>query len=258
MKKLSVKILGCGPAWGVPSVCFGWGACDPENPKNRRSRSSIFLEYDHRLNLLIDTSPDLRTQLLDNNVSKIDAVLLTHEHSDHTRGLDDLCPISRFQKKPLPLYGSADTLRAIQRDWHYAFHSHNQHYLAFLESHAFSEEPFFVEGLKVQPFVQDHGFTKSWGFRIGAFAYSTDARGLSETAFSCLEGVETWVVDCLQREPHVTHSHLVQTLEWIKRVGAKKAVLTHLSPKLDYAQLKKELPHGIEPAYDGMLLDLRV
>ncbi|MEI8321073.1 MAG: MBL fold metallo-hydrolase [Alphaproteobacteria bacterium] len=248
---LKVRILGCGPTWGVPCLGFGWGKCNPDNPKNRRQRSSILVE-DGTTRLLIDASPDARAQLFTAKVDALDAILLTHEHADHTRGLDELGALSRFQDKLLPIHASPKTFENVIKSVDYAFHAQNAHYLPFFSAHPFSDKSFTVGSLTIQPFLQDHGVTESWGFRIGDFAYSTDVVKMPEESFQVLEGVKVWVVDCLKRVPHLTHSHLTQTLEWIERVKPDRAILTHMSQDLDYDQLKAELPSHVEPAYDGL------
>lgn len=251
MGKLKIRVLGCGPAWGVPSLGFGWGNCDPTNPKNRRTRASILVES-ATTRLLIDASSDARTQLLDANVNNIDAILLTHEHADHTRGLDELGAINRFQKKLLPVYAHADTLKEVLKSMDYAFHAHNTHYLPFFTAHTFDTNAFTIGDITIHPFFQDHGFTTSWGFRINDFAYSTDVVRLPESSFRILEGVKVWILDCLKKEQHLTHSHLQQSLQWVKRIKPHRTILTHLAPSLDYNALKAELPPHVEPAYDGM------
>jgi phosphoribosyl 1,2-cyclic phosphate phosphodiesterase len=254
-----VTILGCGPSWGVPRIGGDWGVCDPANPRNRRRRVSALVEEGGSL-LLIDTSPDLREQLLDAEVKRLDAVLFTHAHADHLHGIDDLRSVNWMMQRGIPVYASAQTLTEISRRFGYVFdpvrpEAQSAYYKPVLEPHAV-DGPFRAAGVEIMPFVQDHGFSKTLGFRIGDFAYSTDVIELDEVAFAALRGVEVWVVDCIRRKPHVTHTHLAKALHWIARVRPKRAVLTHMDESLDYAALAKELPAGVEPGYDGMVIEL--
>ena len=254
-----VTILGCGPSWGVPQIGGDWGQCDPANPKNRRRRVSIMVE-DQGARLLVDTSPDLREQLLDAGVSRFDAVLFTHAHADHLHGLDDLRTVNRIMRRPIPIFGDPGTLAEIQRRFAYIFtpvrEGHgSQYYKPLLEPVAI-DGPFVAAGIPVVPFAQDHGFSSTLGFRFGRFAYSTDVINFDEAAFAALAGVETWIVDCIRRDPHVTHSHLERTLAWIARVRPRRAVLTHMDQSMDYATLCRTLPEGVEPGYDGMVIEV--
>lgn len=253
---MKVTVLGCGTSGGVPVIGQRWGACDPKNPKNQRLRSSILLELGGKY-VLVDTSPDLRYQLLRVEVPTIDAVLYTHAHADHTHGLNDLCLVSRFKDAEIPVYGDKPTLDALQKSFGYAFHNpDNEHYKPFLEVHEIKTEPFMLFGHTITPFEQDHGLINSLGFKVGNFAYSTDVCRLTPDVLESLKGIDTWIVDCLRREPHTTHAHLDLTLEWIRYVKPRRAILTHMSPHLDYETLRQELPPGVEPAYDGLVVEV--
>lgn len=256
---MRVTMLGCGPSWGVPRIGNEWGACDPDNPKNRRSRVSVLVE-EGGARILIDTSPDLRAQLLAADVRGLDAVIFTHAHADHLHGIDDLRAVNRLMRRPLPIYADRLSLAEIRTRFGYvlgpAEHgTKTGFYKPVLEPHEIAG-PFEAAGVTVIPFAQDHGFSATLGLRIGAFAYSTDVIRLDEAAFAALAGTELWIVDCMRREPHVTHSHLAQTLDWIARVKPRRAVLTHMDETLDYAGLKAELPAGVEPGHDGLVLEL--
>jgi len=257
---VKVTILGCGPSWGVPPIGGNWGQCDPGNPKNRRRRVGIaIVEAD--ATILVDTPPDLREALLSINLSHIDAVIFTHAHADHIHGIDDLRLPSWELKRPIPAYGDAQTLDAIHQRFGYTMDGvrdpsgSGYYYQPILEPHAI-EGKFTVAGVPVTSFIQKHGRVPSLGLRFGRFAYSTDVVALDEAAFAALAGVEVWIVDCLRREQHITHSHLAQSLAWIERVGPARAFLTHMDESLDYATLKRELPPHIEPAYDGMIIEV--
>jgi phosphoribosyl 1,2-cyclic phosphate phosphodiesterase len=252
-------MLGCGPSWGVPRIGDEWGACDRNNPKNRRRRVSILVEDDDA-SLLVDTSPDLREQLLDARVRRIDAVLFTHAHADHLHGIDDLRSVNRMMKKALPVYADAATMAEIRARFGYVLAPVHPaakagFYKPVLEP-VLIDGPFVAAGIAVTPFVQDHGFIKTLGFRFGRFAYSTDAIRLDDAAFAALAGIEVWIVDCMRREPHVTHSHLERTLDWIARLKPRRAILTHMDESLDYEVLRRTLPAGVEPGYDGLILEI--
>jgi phosphoribosyl 1,2-cyclic phosphate phosphodiesterase len=254
---MRVTVLGCGPSTGVPVIGGNWGRCDPNDPRNRRRRVSVLVEICGVV-ILIDTSPDLREQLLDARVSWIDAVVMTHAHADHLHGIDDLRSVNRLMRSAIALYADAPNLAEIESRFGYVLKPVEQpghFYKPTLVPHAIAG-PFEIRGISVLPFVQDHGFSATLGFRIGGFAYSTDVTELDDNAFAVLEGVELWIVDCLRREPHPTHSHLAKTLSWIARVRPRRAVLTHMDQSLDYSELCAELPRGVEPGYDGLVIDL--
>jgi phosphoribosyl 1,2-cyclic phosphate phosphodiesterase len=254
-----VTMLGCGPSWGVPRIGGSWGACDPQNPRNRRRRCSALVEEDGKT-LLLDTSPDLREQLLDAGVSRVDAVLFTHAHADHLHGIDDLRSVNQLMQRPIPIFGDAATLAEIRARFGYVFtplepDRQTTYYKPVLEPHAVGSR-FTAAGVAVTAFLQNHGFSTTLGFRIGGFAYSTDVIELDEAAFAALAGVEVWFVDCIRRRPHVTHSHLEKTLGWIERVRPRRAVLTHMDESFDYESLRGELPQGVEPGHDGLVIEL--
>src|SRR5436305_2758030 len=250
---MRVTVLGCGASWGVPAIGPDWGRCDPADPRNRRRRCSVLVES-RGATLLIDTAPDLREQLLDACVARLDAVLLTHAHADHLHGIDDLRMVNRLMGAPIPLYASAETLEETGRRFAYALHPPVPGRTLYRPSLTPQpiDGPFTAAGMPVVPFVQDHGRTTTLGFRIGPLGYSTDVVELDEAAFAALAGVELWIVDCLRREPHPTHSHLEKTLAWVERLGCRRAVLTHMDPGFDYAKLRAELPPHVEPGYDGL------
>ena len=250
---MKVTILGCGTSGGVPRIGNVWGNCDPDNPKNRRRRASVLVE-DGSTRILIDTSPDLREQLLDADVDSLSAVLYTHDHADHTHGIDDLRPIAQMMGRHVPIYGDQRTMEILQHRFGYIFKS-REGYPSICEPHVIETDPFEIKGLEIIPFEQDHGFITSLGFRIGNFAYSTDLKRLDEKAFEVLSGVDTWVVDALRYNEHPTHSHLSQTLEWIERVQPRRAILTHMTWDMDYDTLCKNLPDNVEPAFDGMYIE---
>ncbi|MFN3075428.1 MAG: MBL fold metallo-hydrolase [Alphaproteobacteria bacterium] len=255
---MKITILGCGGAGGVPMVSRGWGECDPQNPKNRRRRPSILIDNDGTL-ILVDTSPDMREQFLACGVRRLDAVLYTHAHADHIHGIDDLRELNRAMNGPLDVFGHPDVLRELNRRFSYVFAPLDDLNYPFYKPWLIPREitgPFHVNGLEITPFEQDHGYGISLGYRLGSFAYSTDAVELSEAAFETLKGISVWIVGCFTDKVHRTHAHTDKVLGWIERVRPKRAVLTHMGPGLDYEALKALLPPGVEPAFDGMEIDV--
>jgi len=264
---LEVRILGCGSSGGVPRLGEGapyWGACDPANPKNRRSRCSILVsarEPDGETRVLVDTSPDLREQLLAAAIGRLDAVLITHDHADQLHGLDDLRVITLNMKRRLDLWSDSRGLEGVMFKFGYCFLTPpGSDYPPILNAHEIPEPfaPFELTGaggaVPVLAFGQRHGRIRSLGYRFGPVAYSPDVDGLDDDAFAALEGVECWIVDALRHTPHPSHAHLGRTLEWIARVKPRRAILTNMHVDMDYETLKRELPAGVEPAYDGMVL----
>lgn len=254
---MKVTVLGCGPSWGVPAIGPDWGRCDPSDPRNRRRRCSLLVES-RGSTVLIDMAPDLRQQLLDAGASRIDAVLLTHPHADHLHGIDDLRMASALTGKSVPLYATAETLAEVEHRFGYALRPvppDRKVYRPALTPHPIGG-PFTAAGLPVVPFAQSHGYSTTTGFRIGKLGYSTDVVDLDEAAFAALAGIDLWIVDCLRRPPHPTHSHLAKCLAWIARIGPQRAVLTHMDQSLDYKELSAELPAGIEPGFDGLAIEL--
>ena len=262
---MRVTILGCGGSGGVPladgTPGGDWGACNPGNPRNRRSRVSILVQAEadkDSASLLIDASPDLRQQILDNDVRRIDAVLFTHAHADHCHGLDELRSVTRRTRQPIPAFMSEETRHLLTQRFDYAFASSRQGdslYPALFEDRILDRET-EIGGLRVRPFVQDHGPETTLGIRIGDLAYSTDVVSLDDAAFEALQGLKLWIVDALRWRPHPTHSHIEQTLEWIARVAPERAILTHMNQETDYAELLAHCPPGVEPGYDGLTIDL--
>lgn len=264
MTALKLTILGCGASGGVPRVGNNWGACDPENPRNRRLRCSALIErYSARgrTTVLIDTSPDLRQQLLAAKVAKIDGVLFTHDHADHTHGIDDLRVLAYAGKRRINVYFDAATGDSLTTRFRYCFSSEpNRGYPPILKANRFRPlESLTIDGaggpITVLPFEQRHGPIISIGFRVGGLAYSSDISGVPEHSEQALAGLDCWVLDALRYNTHVSHYSLAEALGEVARVGAKRAILTHLHDDLDYETLRGELPDHVAPAYDGMTLE---
>ena len=258
---LEVRILGCGSSGGVPRLggedgAGYWGACDPANPKNRRSRCSILVRQDGA-QLLVDTSPDLREQLLRARVTKLDGVLITHEHADQLHGIDDLRVLYLLNRQRIGLWSDAAGLRGVRAKFNYVLQTpEGSEYPPICDAHEIAEPfgDFAIAGIPVRAFGVGHGRIRSLGFRFGPIAYCPDADALDDAAFAALEGVECWIVDALRHTPHPSHAHVERTLEWIARVKPRHAVLTNMHVDLDYEALKAMLPAGVEPAYDGMVV----
>jgi len=262
---MRVTLLGTGSSAGVPLIGGGdgsgnWGACDPSEPRNRRTRTSIVIESDTGLRLLVDTTPDMRQQLLACRVPRVDAVLYTHAHADHITGIDDVRILNRIIGRPLDAFATARTLEELTRRFGYAFRPWQPPGFfrpVLVPREVVAGETVLMADLEVRLFEQDHGFMPSLGLRIGRFGYSTDVVSLDDAAFAALHGVETWIVGCfLRRGPHKTHADLPQVLDWARRVGARRTVLTHMSSDMDWHWLMANLPAGVEPGHDGMAFDL--
>jgi len=259
---MKITILGCGNSLGVPVIGCDCAVCTSSHPKNKRLRVSVAVEVGGKT-LIIDTSPDFRQQMLSNDIKKIDAVLYTHDHADHVHGIDDLRAFNFGNDCPIPIYGNDTTISSLKNRFYYAFlqlkPTKNAVFCPNLAPNSLGGEAvveFMIGDIKITAFEQNHGKTKSLGYRIGDFAYSTDVDNLPESAFLVLKGVKTWVVDCLRYEPSYSHANLEKTTGWIERVQPKRAILTHMAHEFDYEKLSAELPDGIFAGYDGMILEL--
>jgi phosphoribosyl 1,2-cyclic phosphate phosphodiesterase len=261
--KLRFTILGCGSSGGVPRLGGHWGDCDPGNPKNRRRRCSLLVERISEggtTRVLIDTSPDMREQLLSAGVGTLDGVVFTHAHADHVHGIDDLRQIVFNMRDRLPVWADMATQAALRGRFAYVFEqAKGSPYPPILDLHLL-DGPVTVPGaggdLVLQPFVADHGSMNALGFRVGGLAYLPDAVAIPDAAWDALAGLEVWIVDALRRKPHPTHAHLALTLEWIARAQPTRAVLTNMHIDLDYQTVKDETPVHITPAFDGMVIEI--
>ncbi len=258
-------ILGCGSSGGVPRLGGDWGDCDPANPKNRRRRCSLLVERIGAggvTRVLIDTSPDMREQLLDAGIGALDAVAYTHSHADHVHGIDDLRQIVFNLRRRLPVWADGPTQGALIDRFGYAFvQPADSPYPPILDLHTI-DGPFVIEGaggpVTLVPFLADHGSIDALGFRIGRLAYLPDAVAIPEESWLHLRGLDVWIVDALRRKPHPTHAHLAMTLDWIARARPQRGVLTNMHLDLDYDTLRAELPAHVTPAHDGMRIELPV
>jgi len=263
MAKLRFTILGSGSSGGVPRLGGHWGDCDPANPRNRRRRCSMLVERvtdSGTTRVLIDTSPDMREQLLDAGVGTLDGVVFTHAHADHVHGIDDLRQIVFNLKHRLPVWADMPTQAALHTRFAYVFEQlKGSSYPPILDMNLL-DGPVTVPGaggdIVLTPFTAEHGAIQALGFRIGDLAYLPDAVALPPASWKVLEGLEVWVVDALRRKPHPTHAHLAMTLEWIARAKPARAVLTNMHNDLDYTTVCAETPDHITAAYDGMVIEL--
>lgn len=260
---LRATILGCGSSGGVPRLGSHWGECDPDEPRNRRRRCSLLLERQGSqgwTRVLIDTSPDMRDQLLDAGVGELDAVVYTHSHADHVHGIDDLRQIVYNTRRRLAVWADPPTQEALMARFGYAFvQPEGSPYPPILDMHTI-RGPVEILGaggaIVLTPFQVDHGSTEALGFRVGGLAYLPDVVAIPEESWAQLQGLDCWVLDALRRTPHPTHAHLALSLEWILRANPRRAVLTNMHIDLDYRTLCAELPPTVVPAYDGMVLDI--
>ena len=262
---LTFTILGCGSSGGVPRPALGWGACNPANPKNRRRRTSLLVEQRNAAGItrvLVDTSPDLREQLLEAEIDWLDAVLFTHEHADHTHGIDDLRGLFLHRRKRVPVYLDERTSQMMLTRFRYCFASPpgSEYPPIVREQRIAPLQPVTVEGeggpITALPILQEHGDIPSLGFRFGALAYSCDLSGLPPESLPALAGLEVWIVDALRYTPHPSHFSVEETLAWIDRLKPRRAILTNLHSDLDYDELRSRLPAHVEPAFDGLRISL--
>jgi len=270
-------ILGCGSSPGTPRIHGDWGACDPENPKNRRLRSSLLVERigkGGKTTLVIDTGPDFRQQMLNARVSKLDGVIYTHPHADHTHGIDDLRGYALAQRQRIPVFADQPTLDKLNTSFGYCFAKpQDSMYPPILDPTIINHgEVFTVEGeggpISTLPVPQVHGDIHSLGFRFGSFvgnkpnpgglAYSADVSNIAQDQLENLRNLDVWIVDALQYQPHVSHFSLGEALEWIEILQPKKSYLTHMHIPLDYETVSAETPANVEPSYDGMTIELDV
>lgn len=255
---MKITILGCGSSSGVPTIGCECQTCKSTNPRNRRTRVSVLVESANT-RILVDTPPDMREQLLRHNIKTVDAIIYTHAHADHINGIDDTRSINYYNDAPLGIYSDIATIKQIQDRFSYCFlppkPAETGWYRPCLKPVVVEPpESFTIGDIEIKAFWQTHGQGKSIGLKFGNMAYSTDTNGLSEEILKELNGIGTWIVDCLRYEPAPTHAHLAMTLSWIEQVKPKSAYLTHLNHGFEYEKLLSELPENVFPAYDGLVI----
>ena len=261
--RLVFTILGCGSSGGVPRIGGHWGDCDPSNPKNRRQRCSLLVERisgDDVTRVLIDTSPDLRNQLLDAQVGALDGVVFTHAHADHTHGIDDLRMVVINMRKRIPIWADQPTRKALEARFDYAFQTPpGSSYPPILEMNDI-DGAVTVNGaggpVTLTPFLVEHGAIDALGFRIADLAYLPDVSAIPDACLPLLQNLDVWILDALRRDPHPTHFHYERALDWLARMAPKQGVLTNMHIDLDYQTLCDETPDTVIPAYDGMQITL--
>ena len=254
---MKIRILGCGTSFGVPRIGNDWGECDPDEPRNRRTRSSILLESGGQ-RLLVDCGPDLRQQLLAANVGELDGVIVTHDHADHCHGIDELRAVTQATGRPLPLYARANVIERLRARFGYIFKS-SSFYKAVAEPVPV-EKALQLGGTSLRFVDQPHGGITSLGIRIDEGArsvvYAIDFGDMTPDMRALYEGAEVWIADCLSRRPHPTHAHLDAVIGWANELGIGQVYLSHLNNSMDYRTLIDELPAKVAPAYDGLEIEV--
>ncbi|WP_029934267.1 MBL fold metallo-hydrolase [Sphingomonas sp. UNC305MFCol5.2] len=251
---MKIRILGSGTSSGVPRIGNDWGACDPHDPRNRRTRASVLVTTE-TTTILVDTSPDMRAQLLAADISDVDAVIWTHDHADHAHGIDDLRQLMHARGgEPVRGFARPFTLEQLQTRFHYAFFGRAL-YRPTVDI-ALLPDAFTIGDIRITVTDQPHGGITSAGLRFDnndkSIGYATDFHEMTSEMRALYTGLDVWVVDALRRAPHPTHPHLAEVLEWIRELGPKRSALVHMDHSMDYVGLAAELPEGIEPGYDGL------
>jgi phosphoribosyl 1,2-cyclic phosphate phosphodiesterase len=262
---LRLTILGCGSSGGVPRIGNNWGACDPTEPRNRRLRCSLLVERFSKGGttcLLIDTAPDLREQLLASGIGAVDGVLYTHEHADHTHGIDELRVVAINMKKRVAAFADDATEEMLRARFGYCFAAPpgSEYPPIITLGRLVAGEPIVIDGkggpIEAVPFTVLHGSLEVLGFRIGDIAYTPDISGLAEESQRWLADLDLWIVDALRYTPHPSHFTVAEALAWIERLAPRHAILTNMHVDLDYATLRQQLPGNVEPAYDGLRIEI--
>jgi phosphoribosyl 1,2-cyclic phosphate phosphodiesterase len=261
----TLTILGCGSSAGVPRPALGWGKCDPDNPRNRRRRCSLLVEQtseEGTTRVLIDTSPDLREQLIDADVDHLDAVFLTHEHADQTHGIDDLRSVVLHQRRRIPVYLNQSTAKDVMHRFSYCFvKPPGSDYPPILDHGSIEAgESREIAGrggaVELTAFLMQHGNIPSLGYRIGGAAYTPDVSDIPQASWGALEALDLWIIDGLRYAPHPSHFSVSDALAWLERFKPRRAVITNMHADLDYEVLRRMLPDGVVPAHDGMRLEV--
>ncbi|TKT79349.1 MBL fold metallo-hydrolase [Aquamicrobium sp. LC103] len=262
---IRLTILGCGSSPGTPRIVGDWGACDPSNPKNRRRRAAALVERISPAGITrvaIDTGPDFREQMLDANVTHLDAVVYTHPHADHIHGIDDLRGYFLAQRRLVDIHADMPTLERLREAFGYCFETPpGSNYPPIVKPHTIAHDvAFTVDGsggpIIFEPLPQIHGDIISLGFRIGDLAYCSDVSDFPPATADRLRSLDVLVIDALQYKQHPSHLSLAEALDWIERLAPKRAVLTHMHIPLDYATVARETPDEVEPGYDGMAIEI--
>lgn len=258
-KKIKATLMGSGSSLGVPAAGNFWGECDPENPKNKRTRSSLLLQSD-KTNVLVDSTVDVRQHLNTYDINRLDGIIYSHAHSDHVNGMDDLRVISYVMEHPLEVYANHSTVEELHQRFNYALHGGQNIYSPFLKTNVVDYGPHRIGDIRMDLFKQDHGTCDTVGIRVNDFAYSVDVVNLDDQALDQLKGVKTWVVDGAgynrTEDKIYTHANLDRIYEWSGKLGVEQVYLIVLTGLMDYDRLCHELPDHIRPAYDGLTFDI--
>lgn len=249
---MKVRVLGSGTSSGVPRIGNDWGACDPSEPRNRRTRASILVEHEGT-RVLVDTGPDMREQLLAAQVGVVDAVIWTHAHADHVFGIDDLRQVYHARGTPVPGYARPVTAALLRRQFGYVFEGAGGYpptvHLAVLD------DELTIGAISVRAVDQPHGSITSAGLRFEAggvaIGYATDVSGMTDGMRSLYADLDVWIVDALRRRPHPSHADLPTVLQWVEDLRPRETVLIHMDQSMDYGTLRDDLPRGVEPGFDG-------
>ena len=250
---MKVRILGCGSSFGVPLIGNKFGKCDPNNDKNFRTRPSILISHNDK-NILIDSGPDLRNQLLKAKCNNIDAVLYTHQHADHIHGINDLRALSLSINKKIPAWGSQETINYLLSNFNYIFKD-SKNYESIMETNIIKDR-FKIEDLNIQSFQHNHGKIDCTTYILDNFAYTTDIKKFYDDSIDKLKGIKKWIVGCLRMDEHPSHASFEQIIDYVKYIKPEKTYLTHMTALLDYETLKKDCPINVEPAYDNLLFEV--
>ncbi len=252
-----VTVLGCGTSTGVPSIGCTSPACLSDDPRNKRLRPSILIEHERR-NLLVDTGPDLRAQALEHRITRVDAVVYTHFHADHTHGIDDLRTFNFLMQKPIPCYAYSNTVKILRRNFSYIFKDARDGggFKPQLTVEEVDGAAFGAAGINVIPFEIEHAGMKVMGLRVGDFAYATDCNAIPEKSMEILSGVRVLILDALRHREHPSHFTVAQALEVVNALKPEQTYFTHTSYELEYHETNRSLPSGVELAYDGLSFDI--
>jgi phosphoribosyl 1,2-cyclic phosphate phosphodiesterase len=262
---MKIILLGTGGSAGLPQIGGpdgrgDWGKTDPSEPRNRRTRASIVIQTSDNKNILVDTSPDMRLQLTANAIPRIDAIIYTHAHADHVAGLDDIRILNRIMGSAMPAYATPPVWEELKRRFDYAFRPFTGSFYGrpvLQDNPITAGEPLEVCGETILTIDQDHGYSRSLGLRLGNAAYCTDVVRMNDVQIAALANLDLLIVDCFSMsKDHPTHAGLPSVLNWVETLRPKRTVLTHMGPEMDFRTLATSLPPGIEPGYDGMVLEI--
>ena len=258
---IKITVLGTGTSVGIPALGqLGWGKCDPSNPKNKRQRCAVLIQSKNTT-ILVDAGPDIKNQLIEHNIQKLDAVLITHSHSDHVSGLDELRPFYFYNREKIKIFTNKETSSFLLKRFNYLFNKSETSQSYFqppLELHEIDYfEEITINDIKINSIKQNHGVIDTLGFIFNdVFAYCTDVVGFPEKSFEYLRKMKVLIITGLRQSPHMAHAHFDLSFEWIAKLNPDIAYLTHLSPESDHDVVTKLCPPNTYPAYDGLVINI--